>query len=176
MTSNCRKVLRHFAKYRSSGMRRRIYEIARLLDCSRGAGKKRRKNDLDKRGSWAGVLEWSGVEWLGGRSRKAENCLNDRTSTTTLSQYNHIICLFSFAITCQLIDSSDFQHRIQPGVSIRPLSQQWPRHSLPQQSAKWRLKSPLSSNNALRPFAWPKQCAQPLKHYLCPCSRGTING
>lgn len=33
-------------------------EIARLLDCNPGAGKKREGEDgLDKRGSWAGV-EW----------------------------------------------------------------------------------------------------------------------
>ena len=63
-------------------MRLRDCEIARLQPLS--GEKEARKERLGQKRK----LGWSGgsSKWLGGRSRKAENCLNDRTSATKVSQ------------------------------------------------------------------------------------------
>ena len=110
---------------------------------------------------------------VGGRARKAElELLKSFSSlevhTLLSSQLRSSTCLFFPETTTPALDPSGYQPSVRSSVNASLLSLQWPQGSLPQQSAKWRLKSPPSSRNAPKPFAWPKLCAQPLQHHPFP--------
>ena len=118
------------------------------------------------------VVRYSSAAQAGELDKAERNLLHAALGRTSVAiipihQFSCSLLLRFSVAAAQHPNSSGNQPSTRSSFTTSLVSRQWLLASLPHQSETWPLKSPSSSKNALKPFVWPKQYAQPLQHPCC---------